>query len=144
MAIHVYDIISLFTGFDLYLVVCSSDKVRELPAGAIYRCTHIVHLDSTGVSIRGQCVVDFMKCWEVAGGPHRQRAMIISKDLFLLGEQDYLRLPRDERRKDMAPAPSPSPPETPNTPTMELRSRYVPFFKLELRMISLSGSRDIM
>ncbi|XP_077294351.1 ABC transporter G family member E23 [Arctopsyche grandis] len=49
--------------------------------------------------------------------------MIISKDLFLLGEQDYLRLPRDERRKDMAPAPSPSPPETPNTPTMELRSR---------------------
>lgn len=25
--------------------------------------------------------------------------MIISKDLFLLGEQDYLRLPKDEKRK---------------------------------------------
>lgn len=24
--------------------------------------------------------------------------MIISKDLFLLGEQDYLRLPKDEKR----------------------------------------------
>lgn len=24
--------------------------------------------------------------------------MIISKDLFLLGEQDYLRLPKEERR----------------------------------------------
>lgn len=26
-------------------------------------------------------------------------AMIISKDLFLLGEQDYLRLPKDEKRR---------------------------------------------
>lgn len=26
------------------------------------------------------------------------RSMIISKDLFLLGEQDYLRLPKDEKR----------------------------------------------
>lgn len=25
--------------------------------------------------------------------------MIISKDLFLLGEQDYLRLPKDEKRR---------------------------------------------
>lgn len=25
-------------------------------------------------------------------------AMIISKDLFLLGEQDYLRLPKDDKR----------------------------------------------
>lgn len=26
------------------------------------------------------------------------REMIISKDLFLLGDQDYLRLPKDEKR----------------------------------------------
>lgn len=34
--------------------------------------------------------------------------MIISKDLFLLGEQDYLRLPKDEKRarKNLQGAPS--------------------------------------
>lgn len=32
--------------------------------------------------------------------------MIISKDLFLLGEQDYLRLPKDEKRgRKSAPRP---------------------------------------
>lgn len=30
--------------------------------------------------------------------------MIISKDLFLLGEQDYLRLPKDEKRRTKSSA----------------------------------------
>lgn len=33
--------------------------------------------------------------WKLWG---KASAMIISKDLFLLGEQDYLRLPKDEKR----------------------------------------------
>jgi len=32
--------------------------------------------------------------------------MIISKDLFLLGDQDYLRLPKDEKRTMVRPAPT--------------------------------------
>lgn len=30
--------------------------------------------------------------------PRTEYNMIISKDLFLLGEQDYLRLPKDDKR----------------------------------------------
>lgn len=32
--------------------------------------------------------------------------MIISKDLFLLGDQDYLRLPKEEKRVVMATKPN--------------------------------------
>lgn len=44
-----------------------------------------------------------MKVWGAAEQLQQKRAMIISKDLFLVGEQDYLRLPKDERRKDTMP-----------------------------------------
>lgn len=44
-----------------------------------------------------------MKAWGAANQLQQKRAMIISKDLFLVGEQDYLRLPKDERRKDTMP-----------------------------------------
>lgn len=44
--------------------------------------------------------VRVVRCADSTIGPD----MIISKDLFLLGDQDYLRLPKDEKRTMVRPA----------------------------------------
>jgi hypothetical protein len=53
---------------------------------------------------------DFLKWWSdfdpVESSteiPSLASEMIISKDLFLLGDQDYLRLPKDEKRNMVRP-----------------------------------------
>lgn len=43
--------------------------------------------------------VRVVRCADLTSGD-----MIISKDLFLLGDQDYLRLPKDEKRTMVRPA----------------------------------------